>query len=335
MQKSVLVTGASGTVGFEVVKQLIENNNLSITLFDKKSKASVKKLKPFFNQVEIVYGDISEKSDVLKVAGGKDFVIHLAAIIPPVADDFPEIANKVNFEGTKNLVAALEKNSPDCFFIYSSSISVYGDRLQNPLIKVTDEILPSFGDEYAKTKIAAEDALSHSKLDWTIFRLAAIMGGHKMSKLMFHQPLNTSLEIATPQDTARAFVNAIKHRNQLSKTIFNLGGGESCRTSYKDFLERSFEIFGLGELNFPQKSFAEKNFHCGFYEDGNVLDNILHFRQDSLDDYFKMESAKVSGMKKFGAKMFKGSIKKYLLKQSEPLDAIKTNNKEEIERYFN
>lgn len=27
---------------------------------------------------------------------------------------------------------------------------------------------------------------------------------------MFHQPLNTALEIATPRDTARAFVNGIE-----------------------------------------------------------------------------------------------------------------------------
>lgn len=199
---------------------------------------------------------------------------------------------------------------------------------------MTDPLTPSPGDEYALTKIASEEIVQQSKLDWTIFRLAAIMGGHKMSKLMFHQPLNTSLEIATPQDTARAFVKTIGKQDALSKRIFNLGGGESCRIDYEGFLERSFEIFGLGELSFPENAFAEKNFHCGFYEDGDDLENILHFRSHSLKDYFEIEAEKVSSLKKIGASLFRKPIKYYLLKQSEPLEAFKNNDKKLKEQFF-
>lgn len=332
--KSVLLTGASGTVGFEVLKQLVGNLNLSLTVFDKKTKGSVSKLNPYKDKVVLVYGDITNRTDVEKIAYNQDFVIHLAAIIPPIADDHPDLAKRVNIEGTRNLVKALGQHSPNCFFIYSSSISVYGDRLKNPYISVGDPLKPSPGDEYAKTKIAAEKILQESNLDWTIFRLAAIMGGHKMSKLMFHQPLDTSLEIATPQDTARAFVNALEKREQLSKRIFNLGGGENCRIDYEGFLKRSFNIFGLGELNFPDKAFAEKNFHCGFYDDGGELEEILHFRNHSLDDYFAIEKKKVSAVEKFGARLLKKPIKYYLLKQSEPLIAFRKNDKKMEKQFF-
>ena len=310
--KSVLLTGASGTVGFEVLKQLVEIPELKITVFDKKTKASVKKLDSYEDKVELIYGDITNKADVEKIIYNQDYVIHLAAIIPPTADNFPELVKKVNTEGTRNLVDLLEQHSPNCFFIYSSSISVYGDRLKNPYISVDDPLNPSTGDEYALTKIAAESIIQNSKLDWTIFRLAAIMGGHKMSKLMFHQPLDTSLEIATPQDTARAFVRALDKQQQLSKQIFNLGGGESCRIDYKGFLERSFEIFGLGDLDFPDKAFAEKNFHCGFYEDGDELENILHFRNHTLNDYFNMEKEKVSSDSRHTCRLDKGISQHFL-----------------------
>lgn len=333
-QKSILLTGASGTVGFEVLKQLVKISNLYITIFDKKTKVSVEKFKNFKDKVEVVYGDITNRADLEKVVNSKDYIIHLAAIIPPAADDLPKLAKKVNVDGTQNLVQLLELHSPNCFFIYSSSISVYGDRLENPYISVDDPLIPSPGDEYALTKIAAEEILQQSNLDWTIFRLAAIMGGHKMSRLMFHQPLNTSLEIATPKDTARAFVNAIEKQPELSRKIFNLGGGESCRIDYEGFLERSFDIFGLGELNFPDKAFAEKNFHCGFYADGDALEHILHFRRDSLEDYFEMESEKVSSFKKFGASLLRKPIKQYLLKQSEPLIAFKENDVKMKKQFF-
>lgn len=152
---------------------------------------------------------------------------------------------------------------------------------------------------------------------------------------MFHQPLNTALEIATPRDTARAFVNGIEKQVQLSKNSFNLGGGEACRISYQRFLERSFKIFGLGQLDFPKYSFADKNFHCGYYQDGADLENIVHFRQDSLDDYFKMEEEKVSFGRKFATTLFNKTIKWFLLQKSEPYEAYKKKNLAQMKYYFN
>jgi len=334
-RKKVLLTGASGTVGYEVLKQIYnKKTNYKITVFDVKSSDSVKKFAPFEKDVEIIYGDITNEDDLDKICSEKDYVIHLAAIIPPLADEKPELSYRVNTLGTENLILKLEKSSPKVFFLYSSSISIYGDRLINPYIKVHDPLIPSEGDEYARTKIEAENIVQNCKLDWSIFRLCAIMGGHRMSKLMFHQPLKTSLEIATAEDTARAFINAIDKPLQLSKKIFNLGGGESCRVSYDEFLSRSFKILGLGKPDFPQKAFAEKNFHCGYYEDGIDLEKILNFRKDSIEDYFEKEKLKISPLKKFMISIFRTSIKRKLLKQSEPFQAYKTKDEKMLRLYF-
>lgn len=333
-KKNILVTGASGTVGFEVLKQLLEKKCYHVSVFDKKTKLSVAKLSPLKNQIDLIYGDITNPSDLNRIEK-MDVVIHLAAIIPPYADEHPELSKKVNTQGTQHLIQQLQKKSLQAFFMYSSSISVYGDRIDKPYIEVGDPLLPSEGDIYAETKIAAEHCVEQSDLDWTIFRLAAIMGNHKISKLMFHQPLNTALEICTPQDTARAFVNAIDKQSELSKKIFNLGGGESCRISYQHFLERSFAIFGLGTLDFPKNAFADKNFHCGFYDDGDALEEVVHFRQDSLEDYFEMEAQKVSTFKKNAASVFKKPIKWFLLKKSEPYQAFRTQDAKQLHHYFN
>jgi nucleoside-diphosphate-sugar epimerase len=331
----ILLTGASGTVGYEVIKQLYrQRDKYEITVFGTHSKRSSKHLSPFKDGIQIVYGNISSYEDVKVACSDKDFVIHLAAIIPPLADEKPELAFNVNTTGTENLVRNLELLSPNTFFLYSSSISVYGDRLKTPMIKVGDPLIPSEGDEYAKTKIKAEQIIRDSKLNWSIFRLTAIMGNHKVSKLMFHMPLDTSMEIATPEDTARAFVLAIDNQRQISKKIFNLSGGESCRTTYKELLSGSFEIFGLGKLNFPAKAFAEKNFHCGFYEDGDDLENILHFRKDTLQDYYSIEKRKVSTLQKGLTYLVKMPVKRFLLKKSEPYQAFNTDDTKMMQRYF-
>ena len=334
-RKNILITGAAGTVGIEVVKQLINKDKYNITAFDVNSPNVQRKLNLYKNKISIVYGNITNETDLVKVGANQDVVIHLAAVIPPLADDNPTLSHQVNVVGTQNLIRQLEQHSPHAFLLYSSSISVYGDRLYTPMIAVNDAIIPSDRDEYAKTKIIAEDSIRNSMLDWSIFRLGAIMGGHKISKLMFHQPLDTSLEIATPSDTARAFVNAINHQTQLSKRIFNLGGGENCRMIYADFLSTSFKIFGLGKLNFHKKSFAEKNFHCGYYDDGYILNDILHFQKDTLATYFKSEEEKVSPLKKFFISMFKSPIKWYLQKQSEPLKAYFKKDVKTMRHYFN
>ncbi|HBY01507.1 MAG TPA: NAD(P)-dependent oxidoreductase [Rikenellaceae bacterium] len=331
----ILLTGASGTVGQEVLKQLCRlRESYQITVFDIKSASSLKVLSPFRDKAEIVYGDISVFEDIKKVCINKDFVIHLAAIIPPLADENPGLANRVNVIGTENLVRSLEQYSPKAFLIYSSSISVYGDRVENPMIRVGDPLVPSDKDEYAKTKIIAEGIIRNSSLDWSIFRLTAIMGKHKISKLMFHMPLESSMEIATPGDTARAFVNALKRKEFISKKTFNLGGGKECRTNYKDFLTNSFKIFGLGKLNFPEQAFAQRNFHCGFYEDGDDLENILRFRNDSIGDYYNIEKNKVSLFRKCLTSFFKKPIKNQLLKKSEPYQAFIANNIKMINHYF-
>ena len=334
VKKRILLTGASGTVGIETLQHLVQISDYEITVFDVKTRNSIKKLAPFQSHVEIVYGDIGNEEEVNEVTKSKDAVIHLAAIIPPLADINPELAYRVNVQGTENLIRGLEKGSPNCHLVFSSSVSVYGDRIYNPEIKVSDVLKPSPGDQYGEMKVMCETLIQNSKLSWTIFRLAAIMGNHKISRLMFHMPLNTPMEICTPRDTGRAFANALGHLKKLENQVFNLGGGENCVILYGAFLDKMFDKFGLGKVNFPRKSFAEKNFHCGIFKDGDVLEAIIHFRRQNLEDYFEMASQQIHPLQRKTTFLFRSIIKKWLLSKSEPYRAHKKGNVRELNRFF-
>ncbi len=333
---SVLITGATGSIGKEVLKQVYAKQSPeSITVFVQPSKKTNKILKPYPG-INVVNGTITNHEDVKRACQNQEYVIHLAAIIPPLADDEPQLTNHVNTEGTRNVIAALEEVSPHAFLLYSSSVACYGDRCETPDIYTTDPLTPSLGDEYAVTKIAAEKSIRESKLNWSIYRLSAIMGigNHKISKLMFHMPLETIMEICTVEDTARAFVNSIGKKEALMHRTFNLGGGESCRILYKDFLSRAFHAYGMGKVDFPPNTFAKINFHCGNYADGALLEEILQFRADTIDSYFGRFSAAVHPAQRFMTKIFNKPVKKVLVRSSEPLQAIKKQNKEMIERFF-
>ena len=332
----VLVTGAGGTVGSATLNHLLAEGKHEITVFDLAGRRSRRLFRKFKDKITVVYGDISSIDQLRQACIGQDMVIHLAALIPPLADDEPELADRVNHIGTKNLISCLEESSPEAFLIYGSSISVYGDRLKNPQINVGDPLVPSVGDEYAITKIKAEEAIQASNLAYTIFRITAVMGAdnHKISKLMFHMPLATPIELITPEDVGQAFANAVKSKQQLNGRIFNLSGGESCQIIYRDLLAQAFKNAGLGQLNFPEHSFALQNFHCAYYADGDELEDILHFRQDTMDDFFRMQKEAISPITKILAYVFKKVIKQGLLAKSEPLDAYKTRDKEMLDRFF-
>lgn len=332
----ILVTGGAGSVGLEVLKELHQHKKwYRVKVLEQNTPGVLRKLKPYRKDFQLILGDLCDQEILRKASADIDYVIHLAAVIPPLADRKPELAEKTNVDGTRMLIRAVEKQSPAAFFLYTSSISIYGDRVYNPWISVEDPLLPSDGDEYAQTKIRAENILRKSRLRWSIFRLSAIMGPQtRLDPLFFHMPLNTSLEIATARDTGFALVESIYHQEEIRNKIFNLSGGHQCRTTYREFLSRVFRIMGLQNLNLPENAFAQKNFHCGNYADSWQLEEILHFQQDSLEDYYRMLDTKNTFFSKIFNSLFPDLIKLFLLIKSEPLKARKKKHDEPFRRFF-
>jgi nucleoside-diphosphate-sugar epimerase len=335
MKKTVLVTGAGGTVGSETLKELLKKNErYNIKTFDLSKPAARKALKPYKNGIQTVWGDLRDPEAVTRAVTGVDVAIHLGAVIPPLADRIPSLAESVNVGGTQNLVRALSNNKKDARIIFASSISVYGDRISDPWIRVTDTLKQSVGDYYAGTKIKGEKIIRESGLRWTIFRLTAIMYPDlKMDPLLFHMPLDTRLEILTARDTGSAMAKAVERENLTGK-IFNLGGGSACRTTFKKYLENVFSIMGLGKDFLPDFAFAKHNFHCGYYSDSDDLEELLRFRRETLDDLYKQIDKRATPSKKLFTRLFKSLIKDYLLRRSEPLKARRTRNQALLSRFF-
>ncbi len=335
--QTILLTGAAGTVGIETLKLLLSHTDrYHIKAFEIKNKRTQKCLYPYKNKADIIWGDLIDKESVYKAVQGCDIIIHTAAMIPPEADTHPEQAERINVGGTRHLVDAINFYNKEIFLIYTSSISVYGDRVENPEISVSDEIKPSPRDYYAITKIKAEDYIKHNAVNFTIFRLSAVFSPiMKPDPLMFHMPLNTSLEIVTAADVARALATAPAKKLFLNERVFNLGGGKSCRIRYDDFLNRNFEIFGLQKSDFPPNAFAEKNFHCGIYKDTHVLNKILRFQTDTLEDHFRLVGTQTSFLSRASTWMLRHLIKKNMLKKSEPFKAVLDRNPDMLHYFFN
>ncbi|MFX0033200.1 MAG: NAD-dependent epimerase/dehydratase family protein [Promethearchaeota archaeon] len=312
----ILVTGAFGNVGLSTLDQLLKRNH-EVRIIEIKSKKNKKLAKKYKSKIEIVWGDLRNSNDVEKAIDGQDIVIHLAAIIPPLADYNPELAEAVNVGGTINVLNMIKKQKKMPKLIFTSSIAVYGDRRLNPLIKVSDPLNPSRGDFYALTKISAEKAIKESGIEFLILRLTYITSVDKldMDPLMFHMPLDTCIEICDTKDVGLALANAVNSNKVWGETM-HIAGGEQCRTNYKDYINTMMEIFGLGEQLLPEQAFAKKDFHCG-YMDTERSQKIFDYQYHTLNDYYNEVREKV-GTKKPFFKIFKRTIKYHLLKRSEP-----------------
>ena len=328
----VLLTGACGAVGHHAVPLLIEQGH-DVTVFELKTKKNVDQLKNYNDTVSVIYGNVTDRKAVFNVCKNQDAVIHLAGVIPPLADRDPKKTYKVNFEGTKNIVDAIKEYGHG-FIMFASSISVYGDRVEDYQIRLGDPVKFSQGDYYAQVKKMTEDMIITSGTEYTIFRLSAIMDTPHIDPLMFHMPLETKIEIASARDTARAFVLGLTKKDQLQGKIFNLGGGETCRCSYRELLQHCFEIYGLNYKHLDEKGFAKRNFHCGFYMDGDELNDIIDFRRDSLESYYEYLKNHVPFIQKKMSSIFSYLIISNLNSKSEPRIAIRSQNKELIKKYF-
>jgi len=336
MKQTVLLTGASGEVGFETFKELINRRDrydIRILSLDRKIEHNL--FEPYKNQVDIVWGDIRNPDDVKKAVQGTDAVIHAAALIPPAADHNPALAWEVNVRGTKNLLAAMNEQGPVPRLVYTSSIAVYGDRVRNPEIYVGDPLQPSLGDEYAKTKIEAEKLIQRSGLKWTILRLCGILTSKlRIQPLMFHMPLDTALEWCHSSDAGYALAEAIEC-DRLFGRIFNLGGGKHCRTKARDFIRNMLPLFGVKSTTIPEHAFATQNFHSGDYADGDELDHLLKFRRKTLKDYYDAIKRSISPVQRYLVGFVPSAIvRNYMLRMSDPLKAIQDDDPVLIDRFY-
>ena len=125
-EEVILITGANGEIGHGLIHHLAGQKKAIVAL-DLNPLDDV--LQPLVRHWQI--GDILNFALLEKLFEEYHFsvVFHLASILSTKAEQNPELAHKVNVEGTLNLLRLAEVQSRrDCLpvkFIYPSSIAVY------------------------------------------------------------------------------------------------------------------------------------------------------------------------------------------------------------------
>jgi UDP-glucose 4-epimerase len=154
--KRVVVIGGAGLIGSHAVDQLVQEPVREIVIYDNFARGTPDNLANSLKDPRVkIYeagGDICQ-TDVLNAAlAGADGVFHFAALWLLQCHDYPRSAFDVNIRGTFNVLEACVAQNVGRL-VYSSSASVYGDAVTEPM----DEEHP-FNNKnfYGATKIAGE-----------------------------------------------------------------------------------------------------------------------------------------------------------------------------------
>jgi nucleoside-diphosphate-sugar epimerase len=147
-----LVTGGAGFIGSHIVEELVRRGE-TVRVLDNFITGKRENIAPFLDFVELVEGDIRDLGTCRQALGDMDYVLHQAALpsVPRSIED-PLLANRINAEGTLNLlVASYEAKIKR--FVFASSCAVYGDAATLPK-KEGSEGKPL--SPYAVSKLAGE-----------------------------------------------------------------------------------------------------------------------------------------------------------------------------------
>lgn len=154
--KKVVVIGGAGLIGSHLVDQLAKTKAAQILVYDNFVRGKLQNLEHALKHKTVsiypVGGDILQTDILMSALDGADAVFHLAALWLLQCHDFPRAAFNVNVQGTFNVLEACVAKDVKRL-VYSSSASVYGDAVEEPM---TEDHPFNNKNFYGATKIAGE-----------------------------------------------------------------------------------------------------------------------------------------------------------------------------------
>jgi len=230
--KNILVTGACGFIGSNLVEHLLEKgfNVKAFAHYNSNNSWGWLENINHKSDIDIISGDIRDYDSVSKAMVGCDSVFHLAALIGiPYSYLSPLAYIRTNIEGTYNVLESAKINEIDQLLITSTS-ETYGTAQYVPI----DEKHPLVGQSpYSASKIAAD------QLAISYFRSFDL-------PVKIVRPFNTY----GPRQSARAIIPTIIIEILSGKKEIQLGNITPTRdlTYVKDTCQGFIEIYNSDSL---------------------------------------------------------------------------------------
>lgn len=234
---SVLITGASGLVGRQVVARLAGESGAIGTLVA--ADVCLPPEPERLDGVRYVTADVCDPAlGKLFDEHGVDTVVHLAAVVTPGPASSRELEYEIDVLGTRNVVEACLHAGVEQL-VYTSSGAAYGFHANNPVpLRESDPLRGNQSFAYAWHKRLAEEELArhreeHPALAQLIFRPGTILGARVASPItaLFERRVvigvtgcDAPFVFIWDEDVADCIVKGIRERRA---GVYNLAGDGS------------------------------------------------------------------------------------------------------------
>ena len=215
--KTILVTGGTGSWGYELVKQLLMKNPKEIRIFSRNENNQVTMKQTFESDPRLTFiiGDIKEKESVMNACKHVDYVFHLAALKHvTVCEEQPLEALKTNVLGTQYVINAAICNK------VKKMIYISTDKAANP------------ANFYGFTKSIGEKLVIHANLlspetKFVCIRAGNVLGSNGSVIHVFRKQLLERKKMTiTHKDMTRFFLSLEDAISLLFKATKDSIGGE-------------------------------------------------------------------------------------------------------------
>ena len=272
----IVLVGGAGLIGSHTVDHLLKEDVKEIVIYDNFVRGRVENLHGALKDPRVkifdIGGDIMQ-TDILEAAfEGADGVFHLAALWLLQCHDFPRSAFDVNVRGTFNVMEACVKKGVKRL-VYSSSASVYGDAIEEPM---TEDHPFNNKNFYGATKIAGEAFLRafHQRygLNYVGLRYMNVYGPRQDYRGAYIAVIMKMLDAIDKGDSptilgdgSEAFdfvavedcglANVCAMKGETKDRFYNVGTGK--RTSLKELAEMLIKLTGSTKpINYAPRSQA-------------------------------------------------------------------------------
>jgi len=297
-RRQVFVTGATGNWGRRLLHELAGRADrfdvVALVLPTRRERAAIGEFNGMPN-LRVVWGDLTDYGAVERCVRGSDYVLHVGAVVSPLADDQPELTHRVNVGSARNIVRAVRAQADPAAVgvVMVGSVAQTGDR--NPPHhwgRIGDPLRVSQFDEYGQSKIAAERVLVESRLPrWVWLRQTGIFHPGVLAirdAIVTHVPFAGVMEWASAEDSARLLANICEDGvpERFWGRVYNIGGGEPWRLTNWELQVRLAAALGVKDIRrwYEPNWFATRNFHGQWYTDSDDLEKLVPFRCDTFDD---------------------------------------------------
>ena len=231
MKEKVLITGASGFLGYHLIQTAIEAGLEVFAAVRKNSNVEHLNEWPL-HYLFLNYDDPEEMSRQL--ADHKiDYIIHSAGVTKAIRQ---EVYDQVNASYTINLAKAAEKAGGNCKkMVFISSLAAVGP-LTDSQQKITEQTIPNPVTAYGRSKLQAENGLATISIPTTILRPTAIYGARDKDIFIMLKTISNGLDpyigkllqqlsFVHAKDVAAAAVQSLFLSNAVG--IYNITDGNS------------------------------------------------------------------------------------------------------------